>query len=88
MDVERLLRKLVLENYLFEEISISAYQMAVMYLRPSQKGQELLSGKIKSLFLPIKSSTINTSNNISNPVPSTSTKSTLQPSNSVSTHVN
>lgn len=46
-DVERLIRLMVMQHYLDEELFITRDEVAVAYLRVGPKAQELLSGKAK-----------------------------------------
>lgn len=46
-DAERLFRKLVLEEYLKEDLQITNMDHAVCYLKLGKKAQDVLMGKVK-----------------------------------------
>ncbi len=46
-DVERLMRLLVIQHYLHEELFINKDEMAMAYMRVGPRANDLLSGKAK-----------------------------------------
>ncbi|KAF4522459.1 hypothetical protein B566_EDAN002543 [Ephemera danica] len=61
-DVERLLRKLLLSNYLAEELMVNKVDITIAYIRAGPQAPSLLAGKDKVMF-PLKKNTTNSATN-------------------------